>query len=79
MDRFDVAIAGGRCAGAALAIQLARQVLKVCVIDKTQLSADKASAYLFTPSGTAVLDRDERSRRGSMHRRPSKSRRVINR
>lgn len=57
MDKFDVAIVGARCAGASLAIQLARQGLAVCVIDKTHFPADKASTHLFTPSGTAVLER----------------------
>lgn len=57
MDRFDVAIVGARCAGASLGIQLARQGLKVCVVDKARFPADKASTHLFTPSGTAVLER----------------------
>ncbi|BAX98649.1 FAD-dependent oxidoreductase [Mycobacteroides stephanolepidis] len=57
MDKFDVAIVGARCAGASLAIQLARQGLSVCLLDKARFPADKASTHLFTPSGTAVLER----------------------
>lgn len=57
MDTFDVAIVGARCAGAPLAIQLARQGLSVCLLDKARFPTDKASTHLFTPSGTAVLER----------------------
>ncbi|PVB33046.1 NAD(P)/FAD-dependent oxidoreductase [Mycobacteroides abscessus] len=57
MSKFDVAVVGGRCAGSSLAIQLARQGLKVILVDKTRFPADKASTHLFTPSGTAVLER----------------------
>ncbi|WP_078353449.1 NAD(P)/FAD-dependent oxidoreductase [Mycobacteroides chelonae] len=57
MDTFDVAIVGARCAGASLAIQLARQGLSVCLLDKARFPTDKASTHLFTPSGTAVLER----------------------
>lgn len=57
MDTFDVVVVGARCAGASLAIQLAQQGLKVCVVDKARFPADKASTHLFTPSGTAVLER----------------------
>ncbi|OHU63632.1 NAD(P)/FAD-dependent oxidoreductase [Mycobacteroides chelonae] len=57
MDTFDVAVVGARCGGASLAIQLARQGVRVCLLEKAESLADKASTHLFTPSGTAVLAR----------------------
>ncbi|EFV14144.1 FAD-dependent oxidoreductase [Segniliparus rugosus] len=57
MDKFDVVVVGARCAGSALAMQLARQGLRVCVAEKASALGDKPSTHLLTASGTAVLER----------------------
>jgi menaquinone-9 beta-reductase len=55
--RFDVAIVGARCAGAALATLLARAGASVVVIEKDPLHTDQVlSTHTIHPSGLDVLD-----------------------
>lgn len=54
---YDVVIVGARCAGAALAIGLARGGAKVLLIDKAALPSDQVlSTHQIHPAGNAVLD-----------------------
>ena len=57
MERFDVAVVGARCAGAPLALELARHGLRVCVLDRARFPSDTASTHVIQPRGVAVLDR----------------------
>jgi 2-polyprenyl-6-methoxyphenol hydroxylase-like FAD-dependent oxidoreductase len=54
-DDFDVAIVGGRCAGASLAIRLARAGLRVCVLDRAHFPSDVPSTHGIQPTGVAIL------------------------
>jgi menaquinone-9 beta-reductase len=56
-DRYDVVVVGGRCAGAPLAILLARAGLSVCVVDQARFPSDTASTHVVQPAGVQVLDR----------------------
>src|SRR5438270_9402608 len=53
---YDVVIVGARCAGASLATLLARQGLRVCVVDRAKFPSDTPSTHFVQPSGVAVLD-----------------------
>src|SRR4051812_708827 len=57
MEHFDVVVVGARCAGAPLALALARQGLRVCVLDRARFPSDTASTHVIQPRGVAVLDR----------------------
>src|SRR5256885_12306077 len=54
--RFDVVIVGARCAGAPLAVLLARAGLRVCVLDKSRFPSDTPSTHGIQPAGVRVLD-----------------------
>src|SRR3954447_12049589 len=56
-DRFDVAIVGARCAGASLAVHLARAGLDVCLLDRAEFPSDTLSTHGIQPSGVQALDR----------------------
>jgi 2-polyprenyl-6-methoxyphenol hydroxylase-like FAD-dependent oxidoreductase len=56
-DHFDVVIAGARCAGSPLAIQLARSGLKVAVVDRARFPSDTPSTHFFQAEGIASLKR----------------------
>lgn len=53
----DVVIVGGRCAGASLAIQLARSGASVCVVDRARFPSDVLSTHGIQPSGVLALNR----------------------
>ncbi|OBH19526.1 NAD(P)/FAD-dependent oxidoreductase [Mycolicibacter sinensis] len=55
MDDFDVAIVGARCAGASLATTLARNGLRVCVLDRAHFPSETPSTHIIQPSGVAIL------------------------
>lgn len=54
---YDVAIVGARCAGSALALMLARQGLKVLVIDRATFPSDTMSGHFMQPAGVSCLRR----------------------
>lgn len=54
-DEFDVVVVGGRCAGASLAIRLARAGLRVCVLDRAHFPSDVPSTHVIQPAGVAIL------------------------
>ena len=56
-DRFDVAIVGARCAGASLAVNLARAGLQVCLFDRAEFPSDTLSTHGIQPSGVQALER----------------------
>jgi 2-polyprenyl-6-methoxyphenol hydroxylase-like FAD-dependent oxidoreductase len=53
----DVVIVGARCAGAPLAMLLARQGRRVLVLDRTRFPSDTVSTHFMWPRTTAFLDR----------------------
>ncbi|ORV19622.1 NAD(P)/FAD-dependent oxidoreductase [Mycobacterium celatum] len=55
-DRFDVAIVGARCAGSPLATMLARQGLRVCMLDRAHFPSETPSTHMIQPCGVQVLD-----------------------
>jgi len=55
MGDYDVVIVGGRCAGASLAIRLARAGLRVCVLDRAHFPSDVPSTHGIQPAGVAIL------------------------
>lgn len=50
-------IVGARCAGAPLATMLARDGLRVCLVDKDRFPSDTASTHGIQPTGIQVLER----------------------
>src|SRR5436305_12929942 len=56
-ERFDVVVVGGRCAGAPLAMLLARAGLRVCVVDRARFPSDTPSTHGIQPSGVTTLER----------------------
>ena len=54
---YDVAIVGARCAGSALALMLAREGLRVLMIDRTTFPSDTMSGHFIQPAGVACLRR----------------------
>jgi 2-polyprenyl-6-methoxyphenol hydroxylase-like FAD-dependent oxidoreductase len=56
-DRFDVIVVGGRCAGSPLAALLARQGLKVAVVEKAAFPKDTLSTHIFQAPAINFLNR----------------------
>ncbi|HXF29981.1 MAG TPA: NAD(P)/FAD-dependent oxidoreductase [Solirubrobacterales bacterium] len=56
-ETFDVIVVGARCAGAPLAIMLARAGLSVCLLDKDGFPSDTLSTHGIQPVGVQVLER----------------------
>ena len=56
-DRFDVIVVGGRCAGSPLAALLARQGLKVAVVERAVLAKDTLSTHIFQAPAINFLKR----------------------
>lgn len=52
---FDVIIVGARCAGAPLAMLLARKGLKVLVVDRATFPSDTLSTHVIQPQAVARL------------------------
>jgi 2-polyprenyl-6-methoxyphenol hydroxylase-like FAD-dependent oxidoreductase len=57
IEMHDVLIVGARCAGAALALGLARAGLKVRIIDRARFPSDTMSGHYIHPAGVAALRR----------------------
>jgi len=55
-DQFDVVIVGARCAGASLAALLARQGVKVAVLERAGILNDTLSSHVFEADALAFLD-----------------------
>jgi flavin-dependent dehydrogenase len=56
-ERYDVVIVGARCAGAATATLLARQGLRVLVLERARHGADTLSTHAFMRGGIVALRR----------------------
>ncbi|HEY2478035.1 MAG TPA: NAD(P)/FAD-dependent oxidoreductase [Solirubrobacterales bacterium] len=56
-ESFDVIVVGARCAGASLAIMLARAGLSVCLLDKDRFPSDTLSTHGIQPAGVQILER----------------------
>ena len=56
-DRYDVVIAGARCAGASTAMLLARQGLRVLVVDPASRGSDTLSTHALMRAGVLQLHR----------------------
>jgi 2-polyprenyl-6-methoxyphenol hydroxylase-like FAD-dependent oxidoreductase len=56
-ESFDVIVVGARCAGAPLASMLARDGLRVCLLDKDRFPSDALSTHGIQPTGVQVLKR----------------------
>jgi 2-polyprenyl-6-methoxyphenol hydroxylase-like FAD-dependent oxidoreductase len=56
-ESFDVIVVGARCAGAPLATMLARDGLRVCLVDKDSFPSDTPSTHGIQPTGIQVLER----------------------
>ncbi len=54
-DAYDVVVVGARCAGASLAVRLARAGLRVCMLDRARFPSDVPSTHAIQPTGVAVL------------------------
>jgi len=55
VERVDVVVVGGRCAGAALALQLARAGRRVVVLDRARFPSDRLSTHLLLHKGVHFL------------------------
>jgi 2-polyprenyl-6-methoxyphenol hydroxylase-like FAD-dependent oxidoreductase len=56
-DRFDVVVVGARCAGSPLATLLARQGVRVAVVERATFPRDTLSTHVFEADGLAFLAR----------------------
>jgi 2-polyprenyl-6-methoxyphenol hydroxylase-like FAD-dependent oxidoreductase len=56
-ESFDVIVVGARCAGAPMATMLARDGLRVCLVDKDRFPSDTLSTHGIQPTGIQVLER----------------------
>ncbi len=55
--RYDITIVGGRVAGAAAAIGLARAGYRVLLVERMEMPSDTLSTHVLWPDGVAALDR----------------------
>jgi flavin-dependent dehydrogenase len=55
--RYDVVVVGGRVAGAATALQLARRGIRVLVLDRGSYAGDTVSTHAFMRTGVVQLNR----------------------
>jgi 2-polyprenyl-6-methoxyphenol hydroxylase-like FAD-dependent oxidoreductase len=56
-DSFDVVVVGARCAGSPLAALLARQGVKVALVERATFPRDTLSTHIFEADALAFLDR----------------------
>ncbi|HEX5713980.1 MAG TPA: NAD(P)/FAD-dependent oxidoreductase [Solirubrobacterales bacterium] len=56
-ESFDAIVVGARCAGSPLATMLAREGLRVCLLDKDGFPSDTLSTHGIQPIGVQVLER----------------------
>ena len=57
MERFDVVIVGARCAGSPLATLLARQGVRVALVERAKFPRDTLSTHIFEAPGINLLAR----------------------
>ena len=57
MTEYDVIVVGARCAGSPTAMLLARQGLRVLVVDRATFPSDTRSTHILHPPGVAALER----------------------
>jgi flavin-dependent dehydrogenase len=57
VTNYDAIIVGARCAGASIAMLLARQAQRVLVLDRTYFPSDTVSTHFMWPRTTAALAR----------------------
>jgi 2-polyprenyl-6-methoxyphenol hydroxylase-like FAD-dependent oxidoreductase len=53
---YDVVVVGARCAGASLAMLLARRGHRVALVDRAEFPSDTISSHFLWPQGAALLD-----------------------
>jgi flavin-dependent dehydrogenase len=56
-ERFDVIVVGARCAGSPLAALLARNGMRVAVVERATFPCDTLSTHIFQAHAMAFLDR----------------------
>jgi 2-polyprenyl-6-methoxyphenol hydroxylase-like FAD-dependent oxidoreductase len=56
-ERFDVVVVGARCAGSPLAALLARQGMRVVVVERATFPSDTLSTHIFQAHALGFLDR----------------------
>jgi flavin-dependent dehydrogenase len=56
-ERFDVVVVGARCAGSPLAALLAREGVRVAVVERATFPRDTLSTHIFQAHALAFLDR----------------------
>jgi len=56
-DRFDVVVVGARCAGSPLATLLAREGVRVALVERAKFPRDTLSTHIFEAPGINVLGR----------------------
>ncbi len=56
-QRFDVVVVGARCAGSPLAARLARQGVRVAVVERASFPRDTLSTHMFQAQALAFLER----------------------
>jgi 2-polyprenyl-6-methoxyphenol hydroxylase-like FAD-dependent oxidoreductase len=56
-EKFDVVVVGARCAGAPLATLLARQGLRVALVERAKFPRDTLSSHIFEAPGINLLSR----------------------
>ena len=57
VETYDVVVVGARCAGAPLATVLAREGLRVGLVEQATFPRDTLSSHIFEADGLAVLER----------------------
>ena len=57
MTTYDAIVVGARCAGSATAMLLARQGLKVLVLDRARYGSDTVSTHALMRGGVLQLQR----------------------
>ena len=53
---YDVVVVGARCAGASLAMLLARRGHRVALVDRAAFPSDTISSHFLWPQGAALLE-----------------------
>jgi 2-polyprenyl-6-methoxyphenol hydroxylase-like FAD-dependent oxidoreductase len=56
-ERFDVVVVGARCAGSPLATLLARQGVRVALVERAEFPCDTLSTHIFEAPGINLLGR----------------------
>ena len=54
---YDAIIVGSRCAGAPMAMLLARKGYQVLLVDRASFPSDTISTHIIWPHGAEIMDR----------------------